>query len=74
MNMLNALHILGYGAFWATGMNSHDERVREALGFGVADRLIGFLYVGTPKETARPPTRPTRHSFVREWVPSRLAG
>jgi nitroreductase len=70
MNMLNALHILGYGAFWATGMNSHDERVREALGFEAADRLVGFLYVGTPKETIRPAARPSRDRFVREWTAS----
>lgn len=69
MNMLNALHILGYGAFWATGLNSHDERVRQALGFETTDLLVGFLYVGTPKETLRPTTRPDRHHFVREWAP-----
>ncbi len=67
MNILNALHILGYGGFWATGLNSHDERVKEALGFEACDKLIGFLYVGTPKDEARRPTRPERQRFVREW-------
>lgn len=67
MNMLNALHILGYGGFWATGMNSHDAYVRQALGFEATDRLVGFLYVGTPKEAEHPATRPARGAFVREW-------
>jgi nitroreductase len=69
MNMLNALHLLGYGGFWATGLNSHDESVRKALGFAATDRLVGFLYVGTPKEAAPLATRPARSRFVREWAP-----
>lgn len=68
MNMLNALHFLGYGGFWATGANSYDERVRAALGFEPADRLVGFLYVGTPKDRRNDAVRPSRRRFVREWL------
>jgi nitroreductase len=68
MNMLNALHLLGYGGFWATGLNSYDPRVQRALGLGEADRLLGFLYVGTPKEATRPPERAAPDSFVRAWT------
>lgn len=53
MNMLNALHILGFGGFWATGANSHDERVKAALGLSASDRLLGFLYMGTPRTGCR---------------------
>ncbi|EHP41344.1 nitroreductase [Cupriavidus basilensis OR16] len=67
MNMLNALHILGYGGFWATGLNSYDESVRQALGLGEEETLLGFLYVGTPKEAVRPASRPAPEGFVREW-------
>ncbi len=70
MNMLNALHILGYGGFWASGANSHDAQVREALGLEPQDRLLGLLYVGTPGAVRRVPTRPPRDRFVREWQPS----
>jgi nitroreductase len=68
MNMLNALHLLGYGGFWATGLNSYDPNVRGALGLGEADRLLGFLYVGTPKEATRAPERRAPEAFVREWT------
>lgn len=68
MNMLNALHLLGWGGFWATGLNSYDPRVQRALGLGEADRLLGFLYVGTPKEATRAPERRAPESFVREWT------
>ena len=70
MNMLNALHILGYGAFWATGPNSRDEGIKRELGFDPLDRMIGFLYVGTPKEAARPAARAPRRRFVREYRPT----
>ncbi|MGE0802947.1 MAG: nitroreductase [Lautropia sp.] len=70
MNMLNALHILGYGGFWSTGANSRDDTVRQALGFEAADRLVGFLYVGTPKDGERAAPRPSRARFVREWRPA----
>lgn len=68
MNMLNALHLLGYGGFWATGANVRDDHVRRALGFGATDRMIGFLYVGTPTQASRPPQRPSRQAHVREWT------
>lgn len=73
MNMLNALHILGYGGFWATGPNSYDEGVREALGFEPADRLVGFLYVGTPKEKRGEAVRTGPRRFIREWSPALAA-
>jgi nitroreductase len=72
MNLLDAIHFLGYGGFWATGRVSHDERVREALGFTATQRLIGFLYVGTPAEA--PPAagapRVAPAGFARDWPPS----
>jgi nitroreductase len=72
MNMLNALHILGYGGFWATGVNSYDGNVKAALGLGVQDRLLGFLYMGTPKDRLPAPSRPDPAGFVRDWVPPGL--
>lgn len=68
MNMLNALHLLGYGGFWATGLNSYDRHVQQALGLQDADRLLGFLYVGTPKEATSAPARHAPDAFVREWT------
>ena len=69
MNLLNAIHFLGYGGFWATGRVSHDERVREALGFAATQRLVGFLYVGTPAEAppAVVPPRVAPAGFARDW-------
>ncbi|WP_198082652.1 nitroreductase [Variovorax sp. E3] len=68
MNMLNALHLLGYGGFWATGLNSYDRNVQQALGLQATERLLGFLYVGTPKEATNAPERNAPDAFVREWT------
>lgn len=70
MNMLNALHILGFGGFWATGVNAYDESVKAALGLGASDRLLGFLYMGTPKDRLLPPERQDAAALVREWLPA----
>ncbi|HVR49173.1 MAG TPA: nitroreductase [Pseudorhodoferax sp.] len=68
MNMLNALHLLGYGGFWATGPNAYDAAVHAGLGLADPERLLGFLYVGTAQQAAeRPPVRPDPAPFVREW-------
>lgn len=68
MNMLNAIHVLGYGGFWATGADSYDAAMHTALGFEPSERLLGFLYVGTPQPNQRPATRPEHTAFVREWT------
>ena len=49
MNMLNAVHLLGYGGMWVTGANAYDPAINKALGFEAPSRLVGFLGVGTPR-------------------------
>ncbi len=68
MNMLNAIHALGYGGFWATGPDSYDTAMHAALDFQLSERLLGFIFVGTPQPDQRPATRPERSAFVREWT------
>lgn len=67
MNVLNALHLMGYGGFWATGRNSHDPLVHAALGLAETEQLMGFLYIGTPRHATRVVTRSAPRGFVREW-------
>lgn len=68
MNMLNAIHALGYGAIWVTGANTYDCRVNQALGFSWPDRLVGFLFTGTPQDPPRPVRRPPLADHVSEWT------
>ena len=55
-------------ANWVTGAHTYDRSANEALGFVWPDRLVGLVYVGTPK--APPPVwaRPVPSDHVREWA------
>lgn len=71
MNMLNAIHLLGYGGMWVTGANSYDQQVNKWLGFEAPSRLVGFLGVGTPRPMpADAPRigRPSRDRHTTEWM------
>lgn len=70
MNMLNAIHALGYGGFWATGIDTYDENLKAALDFEPEDKLLGFLFIGTPKSHERTAFRPARANHFREWLGS----
>lgn len=62
-----AANALGYGAIWLTGPNAHDGQVAEALGLDFEDRLVGFLYLGTPRARPVRKERPDPYRFVIEW-------
>jgi nitroreductase len=69
MNILNATHMLGYGAFWSTGMGTYLEEVQEALGLDSLEyRFLGFLAIGTPACAVPQVERPDYREFVTEWT------
>jgi len=69
MNILNAVHMLGYAAFWSTGMGTYLEEVQELLGFDALDyRFLGFLAIGTPACAVPVAVRPDYREFVTEWT------
>ncbi len=68
MNMLNAIHALGYGGVWLTGANAFDDRVVAALGLEPGDKLAGFLFVGTPAAAPIAPRRPAVADHTIEWA------
>lgn len=65
--VLLALHARGFAAIWRTGAPVYDDTVKQAFGYGPADRLIGFIYAGTPKQQLPPMSRPQPEEFVSEW-------
>jgi nitroreductase len=55
--LLNAALAAGWGANWLTGFVAHDATFgTEGLHLGPAERVAGFIHLGT--ETAPPPERP----------------
>ena len=54
-----ALQARGFSAIWRTGAPVYDPAVKQAFGYGPADKLIGFIYAGTPRQALnrmKPPT------------------
>lgn len=72
MNVLNAVHALGYAGKWVTGDNSHDPAVHAALGFTAPNRVIGFLLIGTARMALPARERMQPADYAVEWTgPSR---
>ena len=67
-NVLLAAHALGYGAMWRTGALAYDDDVKSILGLERSDKIIGFIYMGTP--VAAPPAqkRPEPSEFAFNWA------
>lgn len=74
MNILNAIHALGFSAKWVTGPPAYDQDVRAALGLAPADRIVAFLHVGTPAAVLPEPDRPNPTEFMVEWTGPSHAG
>ena len=70
MNVLNAVHVLGYGAIWLTGESCHDPMVKQALGLQPEDFVAGWLYIGTIQGSAPEPPRPEPGEFLVSWSPA----
>lgn len=69
MNILNATHMLGYSAYWSTGLGTYVDEVAEALGFDTLDyRFMGYIALGTPIRSLTPPERPDHRDYVSEWT------
>lgn len=58
-NLLLAAHAMGLGAKWRTGEWALDANVKEFLGFGSDQHIVGFIYVGYPEFVAEPAARPS---------------
>ena len=69
MNILNAVHALGFGATWLTGANCYDPVFKRDFGLEETDQLVGFIHVGTPRENGPVARRPDPAEFVIEWKP-----
>jgi len=49
--LLTAATAMGYAADWITDWYAYDERAREALGLTAAEKIAGFVFIGSAGET-----------------------
>lgn len=66
-NMLNAAFAMGLGAIWRTGDLAFNPYVAAGLGLAKTERIIGFIYLGTPKVAFRKVGNIETESFVSHW-------
>ncbi|MBB3103174.1 nitroreductase family protein [Azomonas macrocytogenes] len=66
--MQMAARALGYGGVWRSGWLMYDEVLHRELALGEHERIVGFLYLGTPAhaESGRLPVE-NPHDYVT-WV------
>jgi nitroreductase len=66
-NMITAAYALGIGAIWRTGELAYHLRVRDGLGLTEDERIVGYLYLGTPGVTMEPAPLVDYHDFFSAW-------
>jgi nitroreductase len=65
--LLLAANAHGYAAQWLTEWYSYHPTVQAALGLRGGERIAGFFYIGTARETPRERQRPELDTLVSHW-------
>lgn len=70
MAMQMAAQAQGFGGIWRSGWPMADGGVHAALGLGEGegDRIVGFLYLGTPSRDPGPPPPPPDFEQHVRWL------
>ena len=66
-NVLLAANALGFGSIWLTGANAYDEYVCAELGLDDSEKIIGFIYIGTPTIDFPPRPIPEVSTHHTSW-------
>ncbi|MDO3384341.1 nitroreductase [Gilvimarinus sp. SDUM040013] len=66
-NVVNAAFALGLGAMWRTGDMAYNTHVLKGLGLEEGEKLIGYVYLGTPAATKSLPPMPSVEEICQSW-------
>ncbi|MBE2993531.1 nitroreductase [Sphingomonas sp. CFBP 13603] len=66
MNLLHAVHAEGFAGGWLTGWPAYSNVVRDAFG-SAAERIAGFMFIGTPSRALDERPRPDMARLVSHW-------
>ncbi len=67
-----AANAMGFGTNWLTEWYAYSSVFREGIGLEDRERVAGFIYIGTPKETPEERERPDLEVLTRFWSPGTL--
>lgn len=66
-NLLVAANASGFSAQWITEWYAFDDAVAKALGLESAERIAGFIYIGTATEKPQERDRPDLDRITTKW-------
>ena len=67
MNLIVAAHGLGFAANWLTGRAAYDHQAADVLGLADAERVAGFIHIGTADQVPTDRPRPPLDEIVQRW-------
>ena len=67
MNLLHAVHASGFAGGWLTGWSAYSDSVRDAFG-AAPEKIVGFVFIGTPSKALEERPRPESDKIVRYWT------
>lgn len=66
-SLLLAANADGFAGQWLTGWAAYDRTVAAELGLSTDETVVGFLHLGTPRESMAERERPSIGGLVTEW-------
>jgi nitroreductase len=66
MNLLHAVHAMGFAGGWLTGWAAYSDAVRDLFG-KPGERIAGFVFIGTPARELEERPRPELSEIVHFW-------
>lgn len=67
MNLVLAVHAMGYAASWITEWYAYDRRVLDKLGLAANERIAGFVHIGRATKPPEDRDRPKLESIVTHF-------
>jgi hypothetical protein len=70
LQLVHAASAMGYAAQWLTEWCAYDAEVAEGFGLAApAERVAGFVYIGTAREPSPERVRPEMGKLIARWSP-----
>jgi nitroreductase len=73
MALLVAVRAMGFSANWLTGFAAANLAARTLIGLTEAERLAGFIPIGTYRGEVSDRPRPSLEAIVASWLPEHAA-
>lgn len=68
MNLLHAVHAMGFAGGWLTGWAAYSDAVRDLFG-AEGEKIAGFVFIGTPARELEERPRPELSDIAQYWAP-----